>query len=801
MIDKKAAPIDPSDVTPEDFIAHIFAEQTTREEVPLWSSPKAIPGYPLTEALFFKKARRATANAAYFGCSTMKPDDGRVFNRQSLFSGYFVLVLDDIGTGVGSKLIPEKLPPELRKNPSYIIETSPENFQYGYVFAKPLRDLFLAKLLQRTVIEASGTDSGGMMPNKLVRMPCGVNLKDKYIIDGAHFGCRLIVWRPGSVWTFDDLVRASDCGVSWKDLKRRGPSAQAARRRGTTTYRKTIPYHVSADGLVDSVYEWLNKIEAIIDENTEWVTIRCPWVEGHSEGDGTAGYSPIGMGSLPLSRAFHCFHDSCSDHGTRKFLAYVQDNGGPRAAQNAQIEEYIARYALEMENNTVIDMKSPGFAAFRQIGFKNQLGGQVWYPDDKGNFKAVNEYTAWATDPNRMRFSGRRHEVGGGRVLAAKGNGYPYLNTWSLPEWGAGDFEPEQVEPFIDFVHYLMPHGDDAEWFLDHLASKVQNPKYRGPGVIMATPTEGTGRGTLQNIITKLWAARNVVGITLSELVSGASASDNNSWIVRDWIVVAEAKEADMSAKKEHTAYESLKQFVETGASSIMWREKYEVSRQVECYGSVLIFSNHADAVPLDSGSTRFKRIANTRSKKSNAGFIELYDWIGSGFERHVWRWLLERDISNVSQYARQEPLTLAEELQSALDGRRAVDAAILLSLAYAEEHLDGMVLVGAFIKALEQKAGPLGLEYVTAWGRPVRRELRNKASELYMPNGKKFRPRVGGDGVNKKDKVTPRATAYKRGLLLAEACSTGELPEIPDPEQVTTDFCGYIADQLRSSE
>lgn len=788
-------PINPKNVTSEEFIEHIFAAQTSREEVPLWSSSNPIPGYPLAETLFFKKARRSKSNAAYFGCSTMTPEGGRVYNRQSLFSGYFVLVLDDIGTGLGSKLHPDKLPPKLRARPSYVVETSPGNYQYGYIFDEPVRDLALAKLLQRTVVEASGTDAGGMMPNKLVRMPCGVNLKNKYETDGALFACRLDEWNPGIVWSPADLVRASDCGVSWKDLVRRGPEAKAARRRGTTTYRKTIPYHVSADGLVDTVYEWLNESEMIVDENSEWVTIVCPWAESHTEGDGTAGYSPIGMGSIPLSRAFHCFHDSCAANKTRAFLRYVLDSGGPRAAGNAQIESHIARYAFEMENNSVIDMKSEGFAATRQIGFKNQLSGSVWLPDSRGEFKAVNEYTAWAADPNRMRFSGRRHEVGGGRVLRAKGKGYPYFNTWSVPEWGAGDFDSEKVEPFIAFVHYLMPNGDDAEWFLDHLASKAQNPKYRGPGVIMSTPTEGTGRGTLQLMIMKLWAARNVVGITLSELVSGASAADNNAWITRDWIVIAEAKEADTSAKKEHTAYESLKQFVETGASSIMLKEKYEVSRQVECFGSILIFSQHMDAVPLDSGSTRFKRIANTRRKKSDAGFIKLYDWITSGFERDVWRWLLDRDISGVSQFARQKPLTLEEELQSALDGRRSVDAAILLSLAYAEKHLDGMVLVGPFITALAQKSGPLGLQNVQGWERPVRRELRNKASELFMDSGKPFRPRIG------KDKVRPRATGYTRGLLLADECAAGRLPEIPEAGEVIAGFVGFIADKLRGSE
>ena len=82
------------------------------------------------------------------------------------------MVLDDIGTK-------SKLPP---LEPTWIIETSPDNYQWGYTFAlddQPLKGDFSAAI--KAIAEAGYTDGGAINPVRNFRIPGSVNLKPAVI--------------------------------------------------------------------------------------------------------------------------------------------------------------------------------------------------------------------------------------------------------------------------------------------------------------------------------------------------------------------------------------------------------------------------------------------------------------------------------------------------------------------------------------------------------------------------------------------------------------------------------------------
>lgn len=787
----------------ERFVDTIFESTPDDEEVAFWSSSKVNPGYPMTSKRFFKKLRRSgDIGACYFGTSTMRlTTDGDLRNRQSQFAAFYVVVLDDVGSGLGSKIAPDKVPKALRDRVTYVVETSPKNYQWGFVLEEPIEDLELAKAFQKRVVHKSGADAGGCMPNKLVRLPVGVNLKDKYKNGDNLFQCRLISLDAGALWTPDEMLVAVDAGITWDALqKSHNEGSLAPRRSGTTAYLPSTPYHADLDGLVDPILEWLNETDQIVNENGEWITILCPNRAGHTEKDAdTAGYSPIGRGDRPDTRGFKCFHDNCKEFRTREFLQYIVQAGGPRTAQDATIEAYLARYGFVMSANSFVDMKSEDFETIKQIGFKNQLSGDVWLPkknkDGATEFVPVNEYSAFMKESMRLRFTGYTHKVGAGRVVTNPSGAYDHINTWALPEWGDGAFDESYAERFQEFIHYLIPDMEDAEWFLDHLAAKAQDPFYRGPGVIMSTPVEGTGRGTLETMLDRLWGTNNVTSVTLSELITGAASADNNSWITKDWIVIPEAKETDMSRKREVTAYESLKRFVETGPAKMSIKEKWAVQLDAKCYGSVIICSQHGDVLPLDAGSTRFKRIENTVQKISDADFVALYAWMDSGFESHVWRWLRARDLSSMDKFARQKEITLDEEVRTALSQGRAVDAAIGLCIAYAEECQQGGMFVTQYLEYLGVMSNDLELDTVNGWMKPLRRELINKTRGPCNQNGDRWRVTVGTKNTK------PRLTTGPSGKLSWAQVTNGKnvLGSV-DPvimRESFIDFCRSRLDEL----
>ena len=80
-----------------------------------------------------------------------------------------VMVLDDVGDPLKAPNLPS-LPP------TWIIETSPGSFQWGYVFSEqPTKGEYAAAI--RAVADAGYTDPGACNPVRNFRLPGSVNLK------------------------------------------------------------------------------------------------------------------------------------------------------------------------------------------------------------------------------------------------------------------------------------------------------------------------------------------------------------------------------------------------------------------------------------------------------------------------------------------------------------------------------------------------------------------------------------------------------------------------------------------------
>ena len=729
------------------FLDKIFCakQRKDNEHQIVWRCKNSGVQFPISREKFIKMQEVDGYYSAYFGTSTMRAQpDGKIFNRQVGFSGYYVVVLDDVGCGAGAKSPMSKLPQQIREGASYCIETSPDNFQLGFVLEKPIRDIDEAKQLQRDVIVALGTDSGGLLVNKAVRLPSGYNLKTnkdgsyKYIVDGEPFQCRLVEFTDRR-WTADELRKAA--GVT------KYTTLQTSKVCGVSLLNKKHAHFVAAKGVVDPVYEWLQDTQQVLCEGVDWITIECPNHESHTSGEKVAGYSPLGFGDKPHRRGFHCFHDSCRTFTTREFLHFVYHKSGIRASILSGVCDFVARYAFVTAQNSVVDMMSGDFSHVGQVGFKNQLSGLVPVPSKKQakesetpSIEYVSEYSLYMTDPARLRINDLTHKPGEPLLIERGEGAYPDLNVYRTVHWNSVKPDLEKVKPFINFVKYLCPDDGDAEWLLSHLAAKAQNVHYRGLGVIMTTPVEGTGRGTLSRIISMLWSKHNVKNISLQHLVSGTAHDKWNAYMCADWLIVSEAKECDVSNKQERLSYESLKTFIELNAVEIQLQEKWEKAYSATCYGSVLINSQHADVIPGDMGTTRFKRILNTRQPWGKKEWLSFNAWIdNSGFEEHLWSWFLERDISNHQTIVRSKPISQREATINAIQFDRTIQSAIAICLLYADDVWRGLLKPAWCIEGLANVALKLKLDDLSWWQKSVKKELTTVTREL------KKRPRIEG--------------------------------------------------------
>lgn len=141
-------------------------------------------------------------NNNFIGCASFYPGkDGSFKARKAQFAAYHFVLLDDLGTKVPlERLVDFDL--------SWLIETSPGNYQGGIILAEPLIDSAAAVRLLNAVIDAGLCDAGATGPlSRWARLPVAINGKPKYAgKDSAPFQCRLIEWRPDARYTPQEIV-------------------------------------------------------------------------------------------------------------------------------------------------------------------------------------------------------------------------------------------------------------------------------------------------------------------------------------------------------------------------------------------------------------------------------------------------------------------------------------------------------------------------------------------------------------------------------------------------------------------
>ena len=609
-------------VFPEDHAGSIFTQ----------ASPTAPRGYGISPAKLLEKLDGCKVPMpCYFGTSTVDDLDDALRFKRDRFQAMFVVVLDDIGT---------KIPLEKVKHiePTYIIETSKGNFQWGLVLDEPITDYEEAALLLSYL--KGITDEGGLMPCKKVRLPCGVNTKKS----ANMFHVELITM-DGPVWTPQAILRAAGVEVLWEDIRKHAATGrERAKKYGASAWAKVI--NKSPSGVIDPLLEWLYESDFVVaDSDPEWIEIICPWYEDHTTGENTAGYSPMGRGSSPDTRGFKCFHGHCTGRKTDEFLIAVGELGGPLVPRRDPFPEWSSSYVLDMANDMAWNVQDDkGVWGVKTEMLKKTTPAAFIARDGKAPAR-VNPVSAWMTTPHVVRVHGVTYDPADRSPIVRDESNRKMVNTFKLPDYALIKPDMDKVNPFKQFLEYLIPEKTEREYFLDWLACKVQNPSFRGAGMIMVAQNEGTGRNTMMQMIGKLFGQYNVEGISMENLMH----SQWTDWRANLFVHVDESLATD-DPKTARRAYDQLKELVDPMTSTAMVNPKGGARMRVKLATSMLFFSNHENALHVAENTRRFYGIRNPDKAAGAEYFASLRKWMGdfdkaTGWENHVWCWLQAREV------------------------------------------------------------------------------------------------------------------------------------------------------------
>tara|TARA_R110002110_G_scaffold62750_1_gene174913 strand:- start:679 stop:3144 length:2466 start_codon:yes stop_codon:yes gene_type:complete len=621
------------------FIDDVLTDIPTGAHRLVYTSDTNIPKYPLggVDELDKIMARTTAPRAMYYSLTTVYPDaNGELHHKSEAFAAMHGIIFDDIGTKVDAADVPASLVP------SYIIESSEGNYQWGFLFDKPLVDIEHAKSLISLISHAGLSDAGGKVPVKLVRLPEGINGKKKS--EKQMFHVKLNKW-TGLTYTPEQIVEriglTDESGdITWDRIK---SGYDPVAKKHNSKFLPLLPQGQSSEGTVDEVLEWLYQEGAVMAHGAGgWVEIVCPWHHKHSDGALTAGYKPLGYGDDPFQRGFNCFHDGCADKDTKDFFVHVI-NSSNIALIPYRVTEHLpfGDFAYDTGANEILKLVSPPIAT-PMVGMRTHLKrASMPAVNWEGKTKKVNPVDLWLDSPFRITVNGHGSEPGAERLYDKDGG--VWLNSCVLPDWGTGAYDQTHVDRFLDYVNYLIPSVEEATFFLDWLTHKMCDPRFRGTGIIMVAQEFGVGRSTLAKMVAEMLGKVNTARVDFASL----TGSPFNSWEDKLFVVVDEAED-NSSFGAKHSSYEILKQRVDTTATTATLNPKYGKAREVTVCSSYLILSNHVNAVAIPPSDRRLTVLTNTDEPESEKFFVALNDWRkNTDWAGHVFRYLAQRTTTN----------------------------------------------------------------------------------------------------------------------------------------------------------
>ena len=603
--------------------------------------------------------------------------DGKPSASAACCDYVLVMVLDDVGDA-------DKAPKASPVPPTWVMETSPGSYQWGYAFDpddQPTKGAYSAAI--RAIAAAGYSDPGAINPVRNFRLPGSVNLKPGKNL----FESRLVEFHPDRVFKLPELCKA--LGVE------PGPDDSGGVRA----------VRLSDDG-ADDVLAWLSAQGLVLAQpNGEgWAGVVCPNHEAHTDGNPEGRY-------MSVNRAYCCYHGHCEDWSSARFLDWVAEQGGPAHAPGLRDDLLAARMSATLSKLTPTEA-FPDAAAAVVAEVERREAGRVeregWFErfaylhaDDgyfdlmdrkqytRANFNATYRHvTCWSVhsvngkrrrveasisfDENRQAMGARVLQgvtyAPGESVLVSR-SGDVYANLWR-------DARPIPVDgdasPWLGLLARLLPDPVEREYLLDWMAYKVQHPEHKINHGVLLGGAPGIGKDSVfEPFIYAIGGSsrENVALIKNEEL--------NSQWgysLMSEVLVINELRQADASDRR---ALENrLKPLLAAPPELIPVNRKNLHPFDALNRLSVVAFSNERMAITLPSDDRRWYVLWSDARPLRVDEARAIWAWYGSGGRAIVAGYLHARDVSSFAPGG-TPPMTEAKAIMLAA-GLSAVESALV---------------------------------------------------------------------------------------------------------------------------
>tara|TARA_R110000868_G_scaffold225009_1_gene477185 strand:+ start:297 stop:2579 length:2283 start_codon:yes stop_codon:yes gene_type:complete len=551
------------------------------------------------------------------------------------------MVLDDIGSKSKTPPLP----------PTWIMETSPGNYQWGYAFTEnqPTKSDFSAAII--AIAAAGYTDAGAINAVRNFRLPGSVNLKP----GKAGFASVLVEFHPERQYDLPEICAA--LGVV------PGPATKAF-----------APIKLADDGN-DDVLAWLSDNALVLSKanNEGWVGVICPNEAQHTDGSPGGRYKPS-------SRGYCCYHGHCTELDSNVFLDWVAANGGPKHSHGLRDELLVDTMASAVAKLKPSEVFPDVAAQIVEATEKRQIDRverEGWYErfayiqdgdmyfDLEGRseigrqtfnalFRHVSCYSVHPSktkrrieasvcyDENRqakgaLTLAGITYAAGEGVLVERMGQDYG--NRWvnRRPATVPGD-----ASPWLRHVERMIPDACEREHVLNVMAFKIQNPNRKINHAVLHIGHPGSGKDTMWQPF--LWA---IGGASLANVAIVRNEEITSQWgyaLESEVMVFEELRQAE--AKDRRALENHLKPIIAAPPEFLQVNRKglhpYQALNRI----FVLAFSNERVALSLPSDDRRFFVTYSEAPRMTETQGKAIWDWYAAGGVAVAAHWLANRDVS-----------------------------------------------------------------------------------------------------------------------------------------------------------
>lgn len=441
----------------------------------------------------------------------------------------------------------------------------------------------------------------------------------------------------------------------------------------------------------------------------------------------------------------------------RRLKPTSEDSAAQVAGKLTQTHGYCRTQTLDVVP-LYADSVSDGIALTK---FRNSM---VRYAEveigPRGGEKKINPVDIWLASDQLVMVDGLRMRPDRGRPTYQE-EGKTYVNVYKAVEHPVTG---GRTDVWHEFLEYLLPEPTERQYFERWLAFKFRNPSIPGPAVVMVARAHGTGRGTLSEIIRRLFGARYVKALDFNTFAGKTYQSQYNSWGAETLLVTVNESEDSNGGNRyqgKRDTYERLKDLIEPRPIERHFVRHGLPPFSALSFTSYFIATNHVDALPLPKDDRRIWVGSNGEPNRDVGYWTRLNAWmeqpenIGA-----LARWLGELDLGSYSPYA-PPPMTKAKSAMTEMNAS-ALDRALETAL----EALPGeLLLPDQVLEAMRLARDEDQLDFPDRWEHIARRLIQAKLVRIADKDAPGWAVKIDG----KKHPIYARSEREGRRWAAAE--------------------------------